>query len=282
MAPEKILAEFRAWRLSLAADLYPADVEALRREAAFAGGYRETPRLSIYYAVFNIHRGPLQDREVRRRLAGALDRTRLVKETLGTLAVPAQGLIPPGLLDLGPLRAARESAVARPVSNTAELQLTATFHPVFRLEYSGFAQELVKSLRAVGIELQVVKTETTAESLELMKKGSIDLALGRWIADYPDADTFAYILHSPDGSLGKMCGTPELDRLIARGRTETFSSARHAIYREIEEIIAREALLVPLFHEQVYRFTRPDLQGLSLSYWLPAVTYENLSLHEPR
>ena len=70
--------------------------------------------------------------------------------------------------------------------------------------------------------------------------------------------------------------------LFARGRSETFSSARHAIYRQIEEIIAREALLVPLFHEQVYRFSRPDVQGLSLSYWLPAVTYENLSLHEPR
>jgi len=155
-------------------------------------------------------------------------------------------------------------------------------HPVFKLEYSGFAQEVVKSLLAVGVELQVVKSETAGEFVETVNRGSIDFAMGRWIADYPDADTFAYALHSPDGSFGRICGTPEIDRLIARGRSETFSSARHAIYRQIEEIIAREALLVPLFHEQVYRFSRPDVQGLSLSYWLPAVTCGNLSLHEPR
>ena len=155
-------------------------------------------------------------------------------------------------------------------------------HPVFKLEYSGFAQEVVKSLVAVGVELQVVKSETAGEFVETVNRGSIDFAMGRWIADYPDADTFAYALHSPDGSFGRICGTPEIDRLIARGRSETFSSARHAIYWQIEEIIAREALLVPLFHEQVYRFSRPDVQGLSLSYWLPAVTYENLSIHEPK
>ena len=138
-----------------------------------------------------------------------------MKQTLGTLAVPAQGLIPPGLLDLGPLRAAREASGTQPVLNTPRLQVTAAMHPVFKLEYSGFAQEVVKSLLAVGVELQVVKSETADEFVETVNRGSIDFAMGRWIADYPDADTFAYTLHSPDGSFGRICGTPEIDRLIA-------------------------------------------------------------------
>jgi len=65
--------------------------------------------------------------------------------------------------------------------------------------------------------------------------------------------------------------------LIAQARTETAPAARHAVYREIEETIAREALLLPLFHEQAYRFARPEVEGLSISA-LGRVAFEDLSL----
>ena len=57
-------------------------------------------------------------------------------------------------------------------------------------------------------------------------------------------------------------------------------AARHAIYRRVEEIIARDALLLPLFHEQVYRFARPEVEGLRLSYSVPSVAYEELSVRQ--
>ena len=43
-------------------------------------------------------------------------------------------------------------------------------------------------------------------------------------------------------------------------------------------MIADEARLLPLFHEQVYRFARPELEGLNVSYRNPAVSYENLKV----
>ncbi len=51
---------------------------------------------------------------------------------------------------------------------------------------------------------------------------------------------------------------------------------RHSLYREIEEIIAREALVLPLFHEQAYRFARPEVEGLSVSFWGQMVDYSSL------
>ena len=52
---------------------------------------------------------------------------------------------------------------------------------------------------------------------------------------------------------------------------------RHSIYRQVEEIIAREALLLPLFHDQVYCFARPEVEGLgSVSQGNPIV-----ALREP-
>ena len=59
LTPDKILSEFRAGRFSLASDLYPADVEALRRDVTLAAGYREKPCLSTYLMALNVHRGPL-------------------------------------------------------------------------------------------------------------------------------------------------------------------------------------------------------------------------------
>lgn len=104
----------------------------------------------------------------------------------------------------------------------------------------------------------------------------VDFDMGRWIGDYPDADTFLNVLHSEQGVCGPFCGTPELDRLIERGRTETRPELRHEIYREAEQIIAKRALLLPLFHEQTYRFARPEVQGFEVTFSLQEIPYEKL------
>src|SRR4029079_8706665 len=116
------------------------------------------------------------------------------------------------------------------------------------------------------------------EWVDATTRGTADFVLGRWQADFPDADSFANILATKEGLLGRLCGSAEVDRLIARGRSETSPAARHAIYRQIEEIIARDRLLLPLFHEQTYRFARPEVQGLSLSYGAIVVDYATPSI----
>ena len=36
--------------------------------------------------------------------------------------------------------------------------------------------------------------------------------------------------------------------------------------------------MIPLFHEQVYRFARPEVEGLHVGFGQPIVLYENLSI----
>ncbi len=119
--------------------------------------------------------------------------------------------------------------------------------------------------------------KTTPEYIDVAQKGTADLVVGRWNGDYPDADTFVTgAAHSSEGMFGRICGTPEIDRLAERGRAESDPSIRHALYRQVEEILAKEALLLPLFHEQVYRFARPEVEGLTVGFSYPHVPYENL------
>jgi ABC-type transport system substrate-binding protein len=276
VSPDEMLTGFRAGRFALASDLFPADVEALRHEPRFMAGYRESPRLLSYFAAFNSRRGPLADRGLRQRLAGAVDVPRAVRQHLGRLAIPAVGLIPPGLLgyESGPARA---SAPAGGGERSASVELTAVVHPVFMGNYAELARDLAGAFAEKGVRLRVVN-KTMAEYEEAITHGTVDVAVGRWGADYPDADTFVYTLHSTGGFLGRLCGSPEVDRLAERGRAETAPVQRHAIYRQVEETIAREALLLPLFHEQAYRFAQPDVGGLTVSFGIPLVAYEELHL----
>jgi peptide/nickel transport system substrate-binding protein/oligopeptide transport system substrate-binding protein len=280
ITPADILSQFRAGRFSLASDLLPADAETLRREPEFASGYQEIPSLITYYAAFNSHRGPLKDKRLRQALAQAIDIASVVRQTLGRLAVPAHGLIPPGLLGHDSAYTPRMTLApaSAPAQTGGEIELTAVLNPVFFGEYAAFAREVSRFFREHQITIRPVN-KTMDEWLEAVAQGSVDLVIGRWAADYPDADTFANILATKEGLLGKLCGSAELDRLIARGRSETSPAARHAVYRQIEEIIARDRLLLPLFHEQTYRFARPEVEGLSLSYGGIAVDYASLRIN---
>ncbi|MDQ3172988.1 MAG: ABC transporter substrate-binding protein [Acidobacteriota bacterium] len=278
--PADILSQFRAGRFSLASDLLPADAEALRREPEFASGYHEIPRLITYYAAFNSHRGPLKDKRLRQILAQSIDVASVVRQTLGRLAVPAHGLIPPGLLGHDSAYTPRIplTSASAPAQPGVEMELTAVLNPVFFGEYAAFSREISRFFREHQVTIRPVN-KTINEWLEAVAQGSVDLVLGRWAADYPDADTFANILATKEGLLGQLCGSTEVDRLIARGRSETSPAARHEVYRQIEEIIARDSLLLPLFHEQTYRFVRPEVEGLSLSYGVIAVDYASLRIH---
>lgn len=272
--PREILSDFKSGRFSIAGDLFPEDAEALRRDPEFASGYVETPRLSTHFLAFNINQGPLRDLALRQALARAVDVPALVRRTLGRLATPAHGLIPPGLLghDAAPQP---RTAGTSPGRLPSSLELTAALNPTYFRGHSAVADALTTAFREIGVSFSVVNT-TYAEYSDAMLKGAVDVVFDRWIADYPDSDSFVHEFHTREGTDGRLCGTPELDRLIERGRSEPAPALRHSIYREIEERIARETLILPLFHEQVYRFARPEVEGLSLSVAGSAVDYASL------
>src|SRR5262249_19779779 len=150
---------------------------------------------------------------------------------------------PPGLLGHG-ARAAR--APEAPASRDV-VELTASVNAIYFGPYSAFFDGLLASLREKGFVVKPV-TKTMPEFLEMQAKGGTDISIARWVADFPDADTFVSgVVGTRGGIVGAYCGTEELDVLAARGRAESDPGVRHGIYREVEEIVAKDALLVPLF-----------------------------------
>jgi ABC-type transport system substrate-binding protein len=274
VTPAEILSGYRAGRFSLAWDLFPEDVDALRHDPDLGAQYKDTPVLSTYYLVLNARRGPLADEELRRELVRAVDVEGLVRRHLGRLAIPAHGLLPPGLLGYEPAAPlGRADGRAR-----RSVDLAGIFHSVFEGTYSSLAKELLAQLRERGFSVRLEK-DTRSDYQRVIDSHEADFLAGRWVADYPDSDSFFDgLLHTEKGLFGRMAGTPALDRLIALGRTETNPEVRYEIYREAEHEIARRALLLPLFHEQAYRFARPEIEGFDVTFSSPIVAYEKLSV----
>jgi ABC-type transport system substrate-binding protein/serine/threonine protein kinase len=286
VSPEEIRSEFLAGRFSISSDLLPADAEAFRHDPRFAANYRESPRLSTYFLTFNSLKGPFQDVERRRELVRNMDVAGMVRRTLGRVAIPAHGIIPPGLLGYsasgpssGPISGAHasDSSVEATVSREPT-ELSIAVHPVFFGEFSAFFRELTASFRDIGFRLRPIN-KTMAEYMAGQPKGDGDVNIGRWNADYGDADNFVHTLfHSDAGFFGKYVGSREIDELAERGRAETDPRTRHAIYRQVEELLAREAYVIPLFHDQVYCFARPEVEGLGILGSNPIISYEELSI----
>jgi ABC-type oligopeptide transport system substrate-binding subunit len=167
---------------------------------------------------------------------------------------------------------------AEPGASREVVELTAAVNPIYFGPYASFYSALLASLKEKGFVVRPV-TSTMPEFLERQKRADTDLSINRWVADFPDADTFASgVASSHGGIVGGYCGNEEIDRLVARGRAESDPGIRHGVYREVEEILAKEALVVPLFHDQLYRFGRPEIAGLNLSFSPPYVDYATLSL----
>jgi peptide/nickel transport system substrate-binding protein len=192
---------------------------------------------------------------------------------VGRIGMPARGFIPPGLLGYEPGKALTPGAeTEQPLKG---LELSCLVNMAYEGQHQPVAGELYEIFQRKGIKISVRKTKEE-DMNKAVAAASTDIFLERWIADYPDTDNFVGLLHSEKGFVGHYCGTPEIDRLVERGRIETRPEVRHDIYREIEHMIARRALMLPLFHEQTYRFARPEVGGFEIRLSYPAVPYEKL------
>jgi len=89
------------------------------------------------------------------------------------------------------------------------------------------------------------------------------------------------VFHSQTGFFGRVCSSPEIDRLIARARSESVPALRHTRYRELEDMLAADAIILPMFHEQAYRIARPEVDGLTLGLGTPTVSMEELRIASP-
>ncbi|MBK7829059.1 ABC transporter substrate-binding protein [Nannocystis sp.] len=271
-----LAAGLRARELDLIGAVAPELVDAV-------GTMVEAPLKQTFFALFNANSGPNARRpEVRRALAEVVPVQELVWQVLGRFGVPASGLVPPGILGHDPGRRRRRltEADARALLDSAGIvsPIRVLLFPVIRERYRALLDALIAVWSNLGVTIELVPVDLASFASSGELPDAIDILLIRWGADYDDPDDFTFgNFHSQSGRLRRCFSSPEADRLLELGRSEVEPAARERYYREFEDLLQHESILLPLFYAVDHRIAGPDVVGLHLRSSPPYANYAEIS-----
>lgn len=214
---------------------------------------------TTHYLVFNTAKHPFNNRDIRRWLAGAIDRQSLVDNIMQNLAVIA--LDPYSRLNKSwsfSLLRFPSSPFPAGLSTEGTDTIVILLHSntISRWPYMEIAQIIERLLKSRGIKAEILVQEKGLYYSRI-KNGQFHIAL----------QPFTMMTGDPDCFYSFFLKQTKLDHDVVRELTQTAKEAikenyRAEAYRRLEEILSEEVPLVPLFHDvalYAYRFSVGNL-----------------------
>ncbi len=217
------------------------------------------PRLCSYYYMINVSedtREPFQDVRVRQALSYAVDRDIIVDKVLQGGQFPAYTFTPGTTanfevpaVEYSTWTQAERNAKATELlaeagydkSNPLELAIlynTSEAHKKLAIAVS----QMWKQTLGVKVTLENQEWKTY---LETRDSHDFDVSRAGWCGDYNEASTFLDLVDTNSGYNDMGYSNPEVDKLLADAKT---SDNPQPNYTRVEEIIAHDMPLIPLYH----------------------------------
>lgn len=234
------------------------------------------PTPFVEYVGFSFaQNSPVADRDVRRALAGALDRRALVETVYGGGRIPADGLLPPTVPDRA------QGCAFDPPPPAAVASLRGTRLSLYVNDDPGerrLMEAVADQWRAVlGVDAQVVAIPWEGYLTRARSGEGFD-GVFRTSAELPFPSAQAY-LHPLLASAGigqdnyGRYSSKAIDTLFDRRLTdETSLDNRAAVTRRIEAIACSEVVLVPISYGQVEYLVRTDQLASATGHLTDATT----------
>jgi oligopeptide transport system substrate-binding protein len=217
------------------------------------GNLRPVPSLCSSFLNFDTAQAPMDDIEVRRAFAQAIDWDALAKIEQAEYDTESWHVVPPQLPGAQTLErtliydpAAAKAALKRSKYATKLPKIVITLSGDGTTEsayYSAMVGQLRKNLGAT-VEIDYIESDTF--SREARKKHGQIVPYG-WCADYPDPENFLDVLfHSKSDFNVAALKDSTFDGLVEKARTEQDVAKRLALYGQAEQRLYDEVLTVPL------------------------------------
>ena len=272
--PAARLAQLRSGTIDLTVDLAPDQLPEIESDSNLEAIFR--PSLNVGYLALNPSYEPLKKPEVRQAIAQAINKQEIVKAFWGELGKSDPHFTPPALQQFqsniiadyqyNPQQA-KQLLAAAGYPNGFDLQLW--YMPVSRPYFPNpkpIAEAFAAELSAIGIKVNL-QTKDWAAYLEDRNKppGFQSFMLG-WTGDYGDPDNF-YYPHFGPGSTADLGGwkNAQVFKLLDQGRATKDKAERVKIYAQVDEILFKEAVRLPIVHSQPLLAKRKNVSG-----WIPS------------
>jgi peptide/nickel transport system substrate-binding protein len=272
--PAARLAQLRAGQIDFTVDLAPDQKKELEGDPNLVAVAR--PSFNVGYLALNPSYKPLSDVRVRQAIAHAINRPAIIQAFWGDLAIHTPNLLPPALdwanstrLTAYPYDPQKARQLLAEAGYSTGFNLELWYMPVSRPYFptpKPIGEAFAADLNAVGIRV-TLKTKDWAAYLTDRRKppGYQSFMLG-WTADYGDPDSFYYALYGPGAT--DDIGNWRNDRFLQvlnQARATGNQSARAKFYAELDEILHREVLRLPIVHSQPLLAKRKPVDG-----WIPS------------
>ena len=244
--------------------LYLEDVNMIR------GPYLNTEYLAFFMET-NVNE--IQAIKIRKAINIGFDRSKMMTYLRNGIGIPANGgFIPKGLpgfddsIGFSYQPELAKQLVSEFKSETGnenpEVTLTTTSN------YLSFCEFIQRELQKTGLNVNV--DVIPPSSLKDAKaNGQLDFFRASWVADYPDAENYLSLYYSknfaPNGPNYTHFRSEEFDNMYDAAYLETNPNLRAQLYTKMDSLVMASAPIVPLFYDEVVRFTRKTVNGLGIN-----------------
>ena len=234
------------------------------------GPYLNTEYLGIYLD----HKNKITSNKlIRKAINYGFDREKMVKYLRNGIGTPAvNGFIPSGLPSFNNLKGyTYNPKIARELIQTYKDQ-TGNINPSITIttnsNYLDLCEFIQRELQNIGIQVRV--DVIPPSSLRQGKAtGKFSIFRASWIADYPDAENYLSLFYSknftPNGPNYTHFKNIEFDVLYEKSISIVNSSERFYLYQKMDSILIEEAPVIPLYYDQVIRFSQKNIRGLGIN-----------------
>ena len=243
---------------------YTSDVNMIR------GPYLNTEYLAFF---MDSKVTEMQSNTLRQAINYGFDKQKMMTYLRNGIGIPAYGgFIPKGLpgynesigFTFQPEKAKR--LVQQFKTNTGisnpEITITTTSN------YLSFCEYIQRELQKIGITVNV-DVIPAATLKDAKANGKLDMFRASWVADYPDAENYLSLYSSknfaPNGPNYTHFKSEQFDTWYQEAFTITNPKQREALYTRMDSLVMASTPIVPLFYDEVVRFTRKNVSGLGIN-----------------
>ncbi len=259
----------RSGEIQMTDDVVFQDIPLLRKSKGVEVQVR--PGLNVCYLTLNNERPPFDKPLVRRAVAMAIDRSRILERGYYGYGEPARDLLPPGVPfyagDVAPPfdpREARRLLEKAGVAAGTSVRLFVMNNPrPYLMEPDRVAEIIRDSLKTVGLEVSIRKYDWSSY-LQKLQLGEHQMALIGWTTDNGDPDNFYGSLLSKaliGGTNYSRMADPPFEKLLQLSKGESDRGKREALFRGMQDILRERCPLVPLVYTPIASAYRSEVEG---------------------
>ena len=244
----------------------------LRLKEEYPNQATSFPRLCTYYYTFNLSpsgQEAYQDVRVRQALSYAVDRSVVTEKILQAGQIQAFTFTPGATagFEVPPVafgQMSQDERNAKAQESMAEAGYGSDNPLSIELMYNTSEGHKKIAIAVQQMWKETLGVNTTLANQEwktfLKTRGSqnFDVARGGWCGDYNEASTFLDLLTTPSGYNDGKFSNAEVDELMLEARTLSDATAN---YTRVEEILANEMPVIPVYHYSGVFMLKTNVKG---------------------